>query len=776
MSRFFVCFTILTMVISVSGVAEAGKPCVVTGKVADADVGKGDISPSGQLNVQPGQNVVFSGLAEDGYEPAGFNIYVNDIFQEYRPSGAMRLEVTGTDPITVEALFQDVRDAVAPYVEITAPASSSITKSGVDDTVTITFETDDSNGTMSVYRDQVLLPDSAVSAGPNTWSFEDLALHEGDNVFLVKVRDDSGQYKDWDTGIDMLLVHYSSGTVDNVRAVVIIDERLYDEPNVAQQLNEYITDSEEQLGTGYDIVLDVVNGVDDYNSSQVRSHVVGLKSTHAFLEGVLFVGNIKLPSFYKPRDDMLHSQLIAHKYEDHDIVLDNIGGADADYDYMSKGTNPYPEIWTSYVPVGFEGGASENEYNDFAVQVLTFLDKAIAERNGQVSHNNKYYQLSNQLWDLGGVSKKFDVNNVDLYGVNDSGYGPLHYYDGDTVPQPDPPLTPEDYYQNAMIGSFGTYEAFARYYHRWPWMGESWQKDTILIDHFNNNTYAMAWLNAHASEYGIIITTSQAKSISNGGLILLAGGCNVAGFKQYGSTSYVDTSCSVDDNILCGFIYGGSKFLASFGCPFLRGHESEFERMSTLIGQGDYAGLAHFFRKCWQYQRSTNDYDFKMYTQELMLGDPFFVLTEGTPTPTPTPIFSDGFESGDFETGGWIPYNSDASVTSQAAYTGSYGAKLLKNTWITKTMSTVGYSNIRVKFARKTNGLDVSEFLFFTWYDGGKWCAGENTQDTSWAEREVVLLSSAANNPDFAIRFSVNGNKSNEYGYVDDVEIIGVAD
>ncbi len=120
-------------------------------------------------------------------------------------------------------------------------------------------------------------------------------------------------------------------------------------------------------------------------------------------------------------------------------------------------------------------------------------------------------------------------------------------------------------------------------------------------------------------------------------------------------------------------------------------------------------------------------------------------------------------------------YNSDASVSKQAAYTGTYGAKLLKTTWINKAVSTVGYSNIRVRFVWKTNGLDPEDALMFRWTDGGPWYNPEWTRDTSWAEVEVQLPSSADNNPDFVIQFTINGDLNNEYGYVDDVEITGEA-
>ncbi|UCC21546.1 MAG: right-handed parallel beta-helix repeat-containing protein, partial [Planctomycetota bacterium] len=66
-------------------------------------------------------------------------------------------------------------------------------------------------------------------------------------------------------------------------------------------------------------------------------------------------------------------------------------------------------------------------------------------------------------------------------------------------------------------------------------------------------------------------------------------------------------------------------------------------------------------------------------------------------------IFSDGFESGDFAAGGWEVGGSSYGVTSKAAYTGSYGARLGKGAWMEKTLSTVGYTDIRIRYMRNTS-------------------------------------------------------------------------
>jgi hypothetical protein len=142
--------------------------------------------------------------------------------------------------------------------------------------------------------------------------------------------------------------------------------------------------------------------------------------------------------------------------------------------------------------------------------------------------------------------------------------------------------------------------------------------------------------------------------------------------------------------------------------------------------------------------------------------------------PPPPPLFSDGFESGNFTAGGWTIQNSNATVSTKAKYTGAYGAKLAGTTWMQKAISTVGLTNIHVKYARKTAGLDAAENLYVEWStDGSNWNNLETTKATAWASMDLVCGSGANNNANFRVRWRTNASATNEYAYVDDVEISG---
>ncbi len=142
----------------------------------------------------------------------------------------------------------------------------------------------------------------------------------------------------------------------------------------------------------------------------------------------------------------------------------------------------------------------------------------------------------------------------------------------------------------------------------------------------------------------------------------------------------------------------------------------------------------------------------------------------------PEQLFSDGFESGNFTAGGWTTSGS-ASVSSQAAHTGTYGAKLARASTITKALSTAGYADIHVKCWWRAVGLDSGEYLYCEWSDNGgqNWYELGTTQSTSWSQPDFTCPAGAANNPNFRVRFRTNANKTSEYGCVDDVEIIGTA-
>ncbi len=143
--------------------------------------------------------------------------------------------------------------------------------------------------------------------------------------------------------------------------------------------------------------------------------------------------------------------------------------------------------------------------------------------------------------------------------------------------------------------------------------------------------------------------------------------------------------------------------------------------------------------------------------------------------------FDDGFETGNFTAEGWGTTGSP-TVSTSAARTDQYGARLPGTTsatksTITKAFSTVGYSSVRLEYTRRTSGLDSGEYLHVEWSTGGcgsaTWTNVESTQSTSWAKQNVVLPPAAEGSSSFCLRFRNLANKSSETADIDNVVLVG---
>jgi len=117
--------------------------------------------------------------------------------------------------------------------------------------------------------------------------------------------------------------------------------------------------------------------------------------------------------------------------------------------------------------------------------------------------------------------------------------------------------------------------------------------------------------------------------------------------------------------------------------------------------------------------------------------------------------------------------SGSAGPSTEDSYEGTYSAKLKITASMETGVSTVGYTSIHLKYARRTNNLDAGEYLTAEWFDGADWHIVEQTQEGSWVLKDWALPSGAADNADFKIRFSVNANKNVEFGFVDAVEVTG---
>ncbi len=140
-----------------------------------------------------------------------------------------------------------------------------------------------------------------------------------------------------------------------------------------------------------------------------------------------------------------------------------------------------------------------------------------------------------------------------------------------------------------------------------------------------------------------------------------------------------------------------------------------------------------------------------------------------TPEFPPQLPWMDGFESGDYSTGRWITSGKVRVVNG--GYIGSRASRTTGAAVLEKSISTKGFTNIHVKYARMTTGLDAGEFLVAEWYDGSSWHQLEQTQDTSWQLVDYACPAGADDNASFKVRFTASQADNKEYTYLDAVEI-----
>lgn len=138
-----------------------------------------------------------------------------------------------------------------------------------------------------------------------------------------------------------------------------------------------------------------------------------------------------------------------------------------------------------------------------------------------------------------------------------------------------------------------------------------------------------------------------------------------------------------------------------------------------------------------------------------------------------TTLFSDGFESGNFTDGGWS--NSGGAISSTYTYAGSRAVEFNSSDSLVKSLSTVGYTDIRVSYARYTRQMESDDHFIVEWSGGDGWTTLEDlTGNSGWMVRTFVLPTAAADNAAFQLRFRTSHNGSTDYAYLDAVKIIGV--
>jgi hypothetical protein len=151
--------------------------------------------------------------------------------------------------------------------------------------------------------------------------------------------------------------------------------------------------------------------------------------------------------------------------------------------------------------------------------------------------------------------------------------------------------------------------------------------------------------------------------------------------------------------------------------------------------------------------------------------------------PPSSDIFYDDFESG---LGNWITSSVSGGNKwiqgSSNPYQGYYYAesKPMSTTEpasiIEKTISTLGYSNVKVSYYRRLVGLDIADEFKVKWFDGSSWNVLEQTgsnsaNDAAYMYKEFSLPGGAGNNPGFMIRFECTAGAVSEFCRLDNFKL-----
>lgn len=411
--------------------------------------------------------------------------------------------------------------------------------------------------------------------------------------------------------------------IPNQKALMLVDHRLYTE--VTDELDKYRCLVERRRE--FDVSLHDIPDIDNWFPEDIKEYLISqhssLEDALGNLEGVLFIGNIKIPTFCLDYGNIRLKGLVPSFYENLDAIYakDN-PPADCvepfDFNTWTEGQEFGPEIWVSFLPVGF-ADTTRNTYSGYAEQIRPFLNKVIQFYEDGVVIEKKLYQVSNQLWyELGDSWDYYGPDGIDFYAVNPDPKG--------TIPPGTPAgeyclrngRTTADCYIRAPMEQYVTFDDFWQYYLSREWMGEGWQDGNIYKEHMKAHVYEFVWVNTHADEGWSLISSAEARVLENGGIVMLGSGCNVGRFSQ--PDGNLVSSAMPNENLLINYIYGSSHFISATGSTFTRQWEPRFAELVDLAHNEPYFG------KAYRENRRANG----MSWLEILVGDPFLDFNRET--------------------------------------------------------------------------------------------------------------------------------------------------
>ena len=145
-------------------------------------------------------------------------------------------------------------------------------------------------------------------------------------------------------------------------------------------------------------------------------------------------------------------------------------------------------------------------------------------------------------------------------------------------------------------------------------------------------------------------------------------------------------------------------------------------------------------------------------------------------------IFSDDFENG--WKSQWTRDNTYSSIVNSQSHSTSHSARITASNgggtqgYIQLDISTTGSTSVQLSYWRMYTHSQSGATLIIEWRPGtsGTWTNLETlSSSTAWGQSSTFTLTGADNLSTIEIRYRLNGGRSNDFGYIDDVLITGLS-
>lgn len=143
--------------------------------------------------------------------------------------------------------------------------------------------------------------------------------------------------------------------------------------------------------------------------------------------------------------------------------------------------------------------------------------------------------------------------------------------------------------------------------------------------------------------------------------------------------------------------------------------------------------------------------------------------------PQPETFFTNNFNASfnSWSKAGSVTWNSAAPTI------GSHSVQLKGNASMSRVISTQGYASVTLLIYLGAKSYESTEQLKLSWWDGSAWHVmsvvrnGTTRENAKLNKLQIKLPAAAADNPNFKIRIQQLNATANDFGYVDEVQLIG---